>query len=109
MKGQWFPLSFAQRMFWFLDQLQPDTPAYNLPRVVKIKGELDIQALRKAFGILLRRHDILRTGFFSSEGELVMRRRQFFSLLDDARSALTERTAVGYRISSHCMASPRRA
>ena len=71
MQEQGFPLSFAQRAFWFLDQLQPDTPVCNLLRALKITGELDIPALREAFRTLLRRHDVLRTGFVSSlEGEL---------------------------------------
>src|SRR5215813_5631295 len=71
MKEQPFPLSFAQRMFWFLDQFQPNTPAYNLPRVLKITGELDISALHQSFRTLLRRHDVLRTRFIASpKGEL---------------------------------------
>ena len=42
MDEQPFPLSFAQRMFWFLDHFQPETPAYNLTRALQITGELDI-------------------------------------------------------------------
>jgi amino acid adenylation domain-containing protein len=74
MNEGWFPLSFAQRMFWFLDQFEAHTPVYNLPRALKITGELNVLALREAFQSLLRRHDVLRTGFFSSlEGELFQR------------------------------------
>ena len=68
-----FPLSFAQRMFWFLDQLEPDTPAYNLPRLLKIKGKLNIEALRDAFRTLLHRHNVLRTVFVAQDGELFQR------------------------------------
>jgi hypothetical protein len=63
MNKGWFPLSFMQRIFWFLDQFEPSTPTYNLSRALKITGELDISALRDAFRALLRRHDVLRTGF----------------------------------------------
>src|SRR6516164_3810442 len=70
MNDRLFPLSFPQRMFWFLDKLEPDTPAYNLSRAFEIKGHLDIDALQEAFRVLLRRHDILRTCFFESDGEL---------------------------------------
>ena len=68
-----FPLSFAQRMFWFLDRIDPDTPAYNLPRALKIEGQLDREALRKAFQALLHRHDVLRTVFVTRDGELFQR------------------------------------
>src|SRR5215831_4249292 len=86
MNERWFPLSFMQRIFWFLGQFEPNTPAYNLPRALKITGELDISALREAFRTLLRRHDVLRTGFFSSlGGEL------FQCVLDDVEINLTIR------------------
>ena len=68
-----FPLSFAQRMFWFLDQLEPDSPAYNLPRLLKIKGQLNIEALRSAFKMLVSRHSVLRTVFVAQDGELFQR------------------------------------
>ena len=85
MNEEWFPLSFMQRMFWFLDQFEPNTPAYNLQRVLKITGELDIAALREAFRTLLRRHHVLRTSFFSLESEL------FQCVLDDVDIDLTIR------------------
>ena len=64
------PLSHPQRMFWFADKLEPDTPAYNLPRAFKIEGQLDIDALQDAFRDLVRRHDVLRTCFVELDGEL---------------------------------------
>jgi NRPS condensation-like uncharacterized protein len=70
MTDRLFPLSFPQRMFWFLDKLEPDTPAHNLPRAFRIEGQLDIDALHEAFRVVLRRHDVLRTCFAESDGEL---------------------------------------
>jgi hypothetical protein len=70
MNDRLFPLSYPQRMFWFLDKLEPDTPAYNLPRAFRLEGQLDIDALREAFHVLLRRHDVLRTCFAELDGEL---------------------------------------
>ena len=96
MNEGWFPLSFMQRIFWFLDQFEPNTPAYNLPRALKITGELDISALREAFRALLRRHDVLRTGFFSSlEGE------PFQCVLDDVDISLTIRDISSLRAFKH--------
>jgi amino acid adenylation domain-containing protein len=65
-----FPLSYPQRMFWFLDKLEPDTPSYNLARAFRISGRLDIDALKEAFRVLLRRHDALRTCFAEIDGKL---------------------------------------
>jgi amino acid adenylation domain-containing protein len=70
MNSRLFPLSYPQRMFWFLDKLEPGTPAYNLPRAFRMEGDLDVDALHVAFRLLLRRHDVLRTSFAESDGHL---------------------------------------
>jgi amino acid adenylation domain-containing protein len=65
------PASFAQRRFWLLTQIEPDTPAYNLTRVLLLKGRLDTGALRDSFLSLLRRHEVLRTDFVEHEGGIL--------------------------------------
>src|SRR5215467_10964047 len=62
------PLSFAQQRLWFLDQLEPNSPLYNVPTVVHMTGALDIDALRHALDGLMSRHDSLRTRFVDAEG-----------------------------------------
>src|ERR1700755_3177910 len=62
------PLSFAQQRLWFLDQLEPNSPLYNVPTVVHMTGALDIEALRYALDGLMSRHDSLRTRFIDAEG-----------------------------------------
>src|SRR5215212_2508593 len=57
------PLSFAQQRLWFLDQLVPNSPAYNVPTSVRLSGALDPDVLQRTFTELLRRHEILRTSF----------------------------------------------
>src|SRR3954468_142632 len=64
-----FPASFAQQRLWFLDQLEPDTPAYNLVRAFRITGPLDVEAFTKAIGAIVQRHEALRTVFETVEGE----------------------------------------
>ncbi len=39
------PLSFAQQRLWFLQQLDPQSPAYNTLDAMEIEGRLDIDAL----------------------------------------------------------------
>ncbi|MCP5150482.1 MAG: amino acid adenylation domain-containing protein [Chromatiales bacterium] len=62
------PLSFAQERLWFLDQLTPDSPAYNIPLAIELQGELDRDALRRTLAALVARHETLRTHFDDHEG-----------------------------------------
>ena len=47
------PLSYAQQRLWFLDQLEPDSPSYNLPMAVRSLGPLDVRALERSLNDLL--------------------------------------------------------
>ncbi|MEU0009590.1 condensation domain-containing protein, partial [Streptomyces sp. NPDC006314] len=63
--------SFAQRRLWFVDQLQPESPAYNADYLWRLRGEFDIAAFTCALNELRRRHEILRTHFENVAGEPV--------------------------------------
>lgn len=54
------PLSPAQERLWFLAQLEPDTPAYNVPLTLRLRGPVDVAALTGAVADLAERHWILR-------------------------------------------------
>ncbi|WP_196466193.1 non-ribosomal peptide synthetase/MFS transporter [Planomonospora sp. ID91781] len=54
------PLSPAQERLWFLAQLEPDTPAYNVPLALRLSGPVDVAALTAAVAELAERHWILR-------------------------------------------------
>jgi hypothetical protein len=58
-----FPVSFAQQRLWFLDQLEPGSPFYNLPQVISIKGNLNVDALQRTLNEIINRHEALRTTF----------------------------------------------
>ncbi len=62
-------LSYAQQRLWFIDQLEPGSAAYNIPSAVRLMGKLDEQALRRSLNEIVRRHEVLRTSFPSSDGE----------------------------------------
>ncbi|WP_164021935.1 condensation domain-containing protein, partial [Pyxidicoccus trucidator] len=62
------PLSFAQQRLWFLDQLRPGDASYNIPAALRIEGALDVEALRRAFEELVRRHEALRTTLSTLQG-----------------------------------------
>src|SRR5918911_5499780 len=65
------PLSFAQQRLWFIDQLEPGNPAYNIPSALRLTGQLNIQALEQSLNEIIRRHESLRTSFAIINGEPV--------------------------------------
>ncbi|TCP59050.1 amino acid adenylation domain-containing protein [Tumebacillus sp. BK434] len=62
-RGDAIPLSYAQQRLWFLDQLTPGNSAYNMPAAFKLHGKLDLDAVRRSFNEIVRRHEALRTAF----------------------------------------------
>jgi amino acid adenylation domain-containing protein len=71
--GAELPLSFAQQRLWFLDQLEPDSAAYNIPGALRLKGRLDTSVLERAVTELVRRHEVLRSQFVPANGRPVLR------------------------------------
>jgi amino acid adenylation domain-containing protein len=62
------PLSFAQQRLWFLNQLEPASPLYNVPAAVELRGRLDRAVLAAALGEVARRHEALRTRLVAAPG-----------------------------------------
>ncbi|HSR22931.1 MAG TPA: condensation domain-containing protein, partial [Candidatus Eisenbacteria bacterium] len=62
------PLSFAQQRLWFLEQLHPGRAVYNLPVGWRLRGDLDLAALRAALDGVVARHHTLRARFVSEDG-----------------------------------------
>jgi amino acid adenylation domain-containing protein len=57
------PLSFAQQRLWVLDRIEPNNPLYNIPRAVRLFGDLNVNALTGALNEIVRRHESQRTTF----------------------------------------------
>jgi len=67
------PLSFAQQRIWFLHQLDSQTPFFNESFQFQITGALDVNALEQSVNEIIRRHEALRTSFFTVDGYAVQR------------------------------------
>ncbi|WP_410874022.1 amino acid adenylation domain-containing protein [Nocardia sp. A7] len=65
------PLSPAQQRMWLLNRIDPDSPAYNIPLVLRLRGALDTSALRYAVADVLERHEALRTRFPADDADAV--------------------------------------
>ena len=68
-RNQRLPLSFAQQRLWVLDQLEPNSSLYNMPRALRLTGSLSVEALDCALNGIIARHEILRTTYAADKGE----------------------------------------
>ena len=65
------PLSYAQQRLWFIDRLEGNSTAYNVPEAFRLEGKLDRDALENAINTIVERHESLRTNFEEINGEAV--------------------------------------
>src|SRR5258705_12407251 len=72
-------LSGTQRRMGVLAKLDPDSLAYNQSSAHRLSGQIDVEALHRALGFVIQRHEILRTGF---------------ALIDDEPRQVVRATAV---------------
>jgi amino acid adenylation domain-containing protein len=104
------PLSFAQQRLWFLNQLEPQSPAYNECSVLQLTGALDVEALEKAINCIVRRHEVLRTTFHTVDGNPMQRiekYRQIALPLIDLRTYPSElREAEAHRRMGEAIQQP---
>jgi Condensation domain len=61
--------SFGQEGLWFLDQLMPGSPVFNIPIAVRLSTPLDLATLEQALNEIVRRHEALRTTFATVDGQ----------------------------------------
>ncbi|UXJ55658.1 non-ribosomal peptide synthase/polyketide synthase [Pseudomonas citronellolis] len=102
-RSQRVPLSYSQQRMWFLWQLEPDSPAYNVGGMARLRGTLDLDCFERALRALVQRHETLRTRFPSVDGvphqqvqadsELRMQRLDFSHLDTEARQQALQQLA----------------
>jgi amino acid adenylation domain-containing protein len=54
------PMSFAQELLWLLERANPGH-GYNVPRVARLRGPLNADALQQTLDTIVQRHEVLRT------------------------------------------------
>ena len=84
-----FPTTIGQQGFWYLDQLDPGNPAYNIAVRFRLEGPLDQKLLTRALNEIIKRHESLRTIIASDDGvpvQLVAPELTIRLPVDDLRS-----------------------
>ncbi len=109
-RGESLPLSFAQQRLWFIHQIEPGSPAYNVPVALRLRGRLDPARLESALTRIVHRHETLRTRFLkTADGP-----RQTIDppgpvslpIVDLSSGSETERMTVAERLAGEEAAAP---
>lgn len=104
VRGMVFPLSFAQQRLWFLYQLAPNNPFYNVPAAIRLKGTLNRTALERSFQEIVRRHAALRTTFTTLDGKPVQAIKSDVkiqvSVVDLPTVAISERERISQQLAT---------
>ncbi|MFC2141253.1 condensation domain-containing protein, partial [Acidobacteriota bacterium] len=67
-KKDYYPLSSAQMRLYFIQQMDKNDTAYNIPTFFRIEGEIN-RRLEDIFKKLIERHESLRTSFHLLKGQ----------------------------------------
>ncbi|MGE5343807.1 MAG: amino acid adenylation domain-containing protein [Candidatus Omnitrophota bacterium] len=70
---EYYPVSSAQKRLYFLQQMDVNSTAYNIPGCIYLKEDVSVERLETVFRELIRRHESLRTSFHMINNEPVQR------------------------------------
>ncbi|MEO5873615.1 MAG: condensation domain-containing protein, partial [Streptosporangiaceae bacterium] len=66
--GPELPLSFAQQRIWYLNRMLPQETMYNVAGAARLRGDLDVEVMRRCLVEIVRRHEVLRTTYHPAPG-----------------------------------------
>jgi natural product biosynthesis luciferase-like monooxygenase protein/amino acid adenylation domain-containing protein len=80
-RAKFYPLSTSQFRFWLLCQLPETNKAYNIPFVLRMRGDINEKLIQTSVNHLIKRHESLRTQFVTSgNGDVVQEIKDFDTL-----------------------------
>jgi hypothetical protein len=98
------PVSAAQQRLWFLDQVDPGNPAYNIACALRLRGKLDQTAFKTAIEDFVARHDGMRTRIGERNGgpwvEVTDAARTCFEVIDLSHEPTVTREATAMRLAN---------
>nr|WP_082752497.1 non-ribosomal peptide synthetase [Rhodococcus ruber] len=97
------PLSLAQQRMWFLNRFDPASAANNIPVALRVRGALDVDALRRALADVVARHEVLRTVYPEHDGigsQLILPPEEAAHPLDPVPTAPDEIAAAVARLAT---------
>lgn len=74
-KREYYPSSSAQKRMFILQQLDASNTAYNIVNAAVLPPSLSVADVNRIFRELIQRHESLRTGFISKEGNVYQKVR----------------------------------
>jgi amino acid adenylation domain-containing protein len=72
-KKEYYPLSPAQKRLYILQQMEVKNTSYNLPGIIELGEEVELDRLEEAFRKIISRHESLRTSFDMVNSEPVQK------------------------------------
>ncbi|HEX6747476.1 MAG TPA: amino acid adenylation domain-containing protein [Longimicrobium sp.] len=114
-RGGLLPASLPQERLWFIDRMDPGTAGYVVSSSMRLRGAIDLDALRRAVAELVRRHEVLRTTFAEVDGRPTQRIRPFTAFplpledlsadgpeaaLAEVERRVTEETGTGFDLAA---------
>lgn len=65
-----YSVSSSQRRLYYLQKMDGVDIAYNIPDIIKVRGQLESDKVKDTLSTIIRRHEILRTTFIMQDGEV---------------------------------------